>query len=352
MLREFSGNNAILDELNRKLSVDLFNRDSLAPRLPGLVVVEHWLGSGLLNKGGIGDDGADDVGVHVGGGSSVLDVALAVCVGGRGGDSEGGSSVGDTVGEGVAGGGLVVPSQSLVIVVTVDGDVQLVFGAKAHHHVIDVLEAELAISHGLGGEVGVAAGTVPVGEELGGEGNVDVVVLSDTVEEVAGNVDLVTDCDTFNGSDLVLPLTGHNLGVGAGDLDTSVEAGLVVSVGDGTTEGDVGTSGAVVGTLSTGVAIVGPAEGLFGELGAGVKESVLLLNTVPGLLLLDGGLVPDLFSEVSEVGVARNELLAGLVLPVEGLAHDEDVVALSEGVGIESDWFQDDLGLFGGGLVG
>ena len=68
----------------------------------------------------------------------------------------------------------------------------------------------------------MAAGTVPVGEELGGERNVDVVVLSDTVEEVAGDVNLVTDCDTFNWSDLVLPLTWHNLGVGSGDLDTSV----------------------------------------------------------------------------------------------------------------------------------
>ena len=41
----------------------------------------------------------------------------------------------------MAGGSLVVASQSLIIVVTVDGDVQLVFGAEADHHVIDVLEA-------------------------------------------------------------------------------------------------------------------------------------------------------------------------------------------------------------------
>jgi hypothetical protein len=147
-------------------------------------------------------------------------------------------------------------------------------------------------------------------------------------------------------------LTGHNLGVGAGDLDTSVEAGLVVSVGDGTTEGDVGTSGAVVGTLSTGVAIVGPAEGLFGELGAGVKESVLLFNTVPGLLLLDGGLVPDLASEVSEVGVGWDELLASIVLPVPCFAHNQNVVAASEWIFVESDRLKDDLTLICDGLVG
>lgn len=93
----------------------------------------------------------------------------------------------------MAGGGLVVPSQSLVIVVTVDGDVQLVFGSKAEYHVLDVLVAEFAISHCLSGVVCVAAGTVPVGEELRGERNADVVILSDTVEEVAGNVELVTD---------------------------------------------------------------------------------------------------------------------------------------------------------------
>lgn len=34
-------------------------------------------------------------------------------------------------------------------------------------------------------------------------------------------------CDASAGTDLVLPLSGHNLGVGSGDLDTGVCHGLV-----------------------------------------------------------------------------------------------------------------------------
>jgi len=57
-----------------------------------------------------------------------------------------------------------------------------------------------------------------------------------------------------------------------------------VDVSNATTEGSVGTNRAVVGSLSSGVSIVGPTEGMASELGRSGNKRVLLFNSVPGLL--------------------------------------------------------------------
>ena len=59
-----------------------------SPCLPGLVVVVQGLEERLVQEAGVDDGGADYVWVDVGGGSSVLNVALAVGSGGGGGDSD------------------------------------------------------------------------------------------------------------------------------------------------------------------------------------------------------------------------------------------------------------------------
>ena len=152
---------------------------------------------------------------------------------------------------------------------------------------------------------------------------------------------MVAHGDALNGSDLVLPLAGHDLGVGARHLDASVEAGSVVSVGDDSAEAVVRADGAVVGTLGTGVAVVRPAEGPRGELSLGADERVLLLDAEPGLFLEPG--VEDLLGVDAEVGVGRLKLLAGGVGPLVGLGHDDDVVALAEWVSEVGDGSHDDL---------
>lgn len=124
-----------------------------------------------------------------------------------------------------------------------------------------------------------------------------------------------------------------------------------MSISDGTTEANVGTDGAVVWTLGTWVTIVWPAEWLLGELGGLLNKSVFLFDTVPGLLTLDGGLIPNLVGKVSEVGVGWDKFLAGVVLPVEGLAHDDDVVTSAEWISEVSAWLKDNLRLFGDSLI-
>lgn len=316
-------------------------------------MVKHTLGLGLAGQdGGIGDKSANDVGVNIGCGSSVLDVALAVVLGHGGRNTERGSSISNTVGEFLAAGGLMNTSQSLLVVVTVDRDMQLVLFTEGAHHVLDVLHTLGTGSHSLGGVVGVAAGAIPLGEKLGSERHDYIVVLSNTLDEVTRDPQVVTDIDTSAGSDLILKLTGHDFDVGSRNVDASIEASLVVSVSDSTSKADVGTNGAVVGTLSAGVTIVGPSEGLLGELGSVSQEGVLLLDTIPGLFGGNFGVVPNLVGVVSEVGIGRNELLQSVVLPVPGLAHNNYVVAASEGISEVGNGSQGDLGLLSDGLVG
>jgi len=96
---------------------------------------------------------------------------------------------------------------------------------------------------------------------------------------------MISHSDTFNGSDLVLPLSWHHLGIGARHLDTSVQARSVVGISNDSSEAVVGTNGAVVRALGTWVTIVGPAQRPGSELGLSADKSVLLLDSKPWLLV-------------------------------------------------------------------
>ena len=199
------------------------------------------------------------------------------------GDTDGGTAVGDTVGELVDGGGLVLASQAALVALTVDLDVLGVLGLELLAGGDDVLDATL-LAHVLGGEVGVAAGAVPVsGDGLGVNGDDDAKVLGDLVEDEAGHPEVVANVNAAAGADLELPLGGEHLSVGAADLDASVEAGLVVGLNNVAAKDTVSAHTAVVGTLGGGETIVGPAKGtaIDGE------EGVLLLDAEPGLKGLD-----------------------------------------------------------------
>ncbi len=69
-----------------------------------------------------------------------------------------------------------------------------------------------------------------------------------------------------------------------------------------------------------------------GELGGGTNQGVLLLDTVPSLLRLNFFVLPYLIGCVSEISVGWDELFEGLVLPLPGLAKNENVVTEAEGV--------------------
>jgi hypothetical protein len=121
---------------------------------------------------------------------------------------------------------------------------------------------------------------------------------------------------------LVLPLRRHDLGVGAGDVDAGVQASLVVGFYNVSAENLAGADTAVVWALRSGEAVLGPAVWPAVD----VKHGVLLLQTKPELLSL------VLFHD--DGGVVAVVVCVGLAVGHPGLAHDENVVAESERIGV------------------
>ena len=110
----------------------------------------------------------------------------------------------------------------------------------------------------------------------------------------------------------------------------------------------VGADRAIVGTLRSRVAIIGPAERPCCELGHGTNHRVLLLNSEPRFLLK--GLIEYFLSVSTEVRVSGLELLASAIFPSEGLGHDDDVVSFPEGVAEEGNGPHDNFRIFGASL--
>src|SRR6185436_2497488 len=133
----------------------------------------------------------------------------------------------------------------------------------------------VARAHRLGAEVGVAAGAVPVAADgLGRKRSAGAEVLADAVEQPAGHPQVVGDSRAADRADLELPLSGHNLSVDAGNLQTGLEASVQVSLDHGASEDLVGANAAVVATLGRGETARGEAKGP-----GTVEERVLLLDT-------------------------------------------------------------------------
>jgi len=88
-----------------------------------------------VDSGGVENEGGDNVGIDVRGRSSVLDVALSIICSHLSGDSEGSSSVSDSEREGLDRGSLVVTSESLLVIVTIEFTVELMVLGEPLHHV-------------------------------------------------------------------------------------------------------------------------------------------------------------------------------------------------------------------------
>jgi len=195
----------------------------------------------------------------------------------------------------------------------------------------------------------MAARAIPVLKELRGEGDGHVIVFGNALKDVAAHVELVTDGKSEAGTNLVFPLAWHDLSIGSRDLDAGIQTSFVVGVSDNATEAVVGTNGAIVRALGSGVSVVRPANWPGGELGLSANKRVFLLDTVPRLLLRTG--IEDFLGVDAEVSVGRHQLLAGAVLPSVGLSHDHHVIALAEGVAEDSNRLHDDLRIVGGSLI-
>ena len=160
---------------------------------------------------------------------------------------------------------------------------------------------------------------------------------------------MVAGVDAGAWSDLVLPLSRHDLAIDSSNLDPGVDTGAVVGLDDGPSKGVLGSNRAVVWALGLhGHSTLGPAEG--GN-AISFKESVLLLDTEPGLSLLD--LLHELITLVPGVGRDGGTESQGRIRirKVRG-AHHEDVRGATEGVIKDSARLKKDLGVLSRGLAG
>ena len=82
-------------------------------------MLDHWFSLRFVEDAGVNLHCGNEVWVDVGGRSSVLNVALSVCVSSGSWDTEGGSSVSDSEGEFANVRRFVVTGHSLLVIVTV-----------------------------------------------------------------------------------------------------------------------------------------------------------------------------------------------------------------------------------------
>ena len=104
-------------------------------------------------------------------------------------------------------------SESLVVIGTIEGHVFSVVGLEFLHHVVDVSHFAGSSSHGLGGEVGVASRSVPVWEELWLKRDGHTELFSASVEEISRDNHVVTTFDTSGWTNLIFPLSWHDLSI-------------------------------------------------------------------------------------------------------------------------------------------
>mmetsp|Transcript_382 Transcript_382/g.724 ORF Transcript_382/g.724 Transcript_382/m.724 type:complete len:419 (+) Transcript_382:198-1454(+) len=312
----------------------------------GFFLIQRSDFRGLRSHDGGHDLSGDEVRIGVGGWSTIFEVSLAfiLCVTSN---TDRGSTVGNTEGEIFDGGGFEFSGKTKFVSFSVDFNVFLVLFSKLVDGLLDDLKSTF-LTHGLGGDVGVHTGSVPVSlnNRLRVEGAVDLEVFADTHEDVAGHHKLVSGINSDARSNLVFLLSRHDFSVDSRDVDSSVQAGLVQRVGDGTSKVVFGSNRAVVRSLRTaGHATLRPSErSAFVQ----VEEGEFLFQTEPDFFVFVSAEV--LFGESTGVG---GESLSGRSV---GVAHDQDVtnsiISGAERILEDTLGLQDDFGVVTRGLVG
>ena len=168
-------------------------------------------------------------------------------------------------------------SKSLIVTSTIKLNVSLMLGLEFFHHIINISHSFFTASHGLCGEVRMASTTVPVWEELWLKGDGHVVLFSASMEKESTGPEVISLINSNTWSDLILPLSWHNLTVGSGDGDSSVQAAFVMCVSNGSTIANVTSNGAVVWSLISWISRCGPSIRSGAESAVLGKKSVLLL---------------------------------------------------------------------------
>jgi hypothetical protein len=119
-------------------------------------------------------------------------------------------------------------------------------------------------------------------------------------------------------ADLEFPLSRHDLGVGTRDLDTGIQASLVVSLNNISAEDFAGADTAVVWALRTWETIDWPSVRSVGE----VEKSVFLLETKPRFMYFVGN------HELGTLGAVVELVWGSIRIPA--LGQDQNVWSTTE----------------------
>jgi hypothetical protein len=88
----------------------------------------------------------------------------------------------------------------------------------------------------------VGSRSIPVWEKFWVERDGEAELFSTSVEEVSSHPHVVSLVDALAWTDLELPLSWHDLSVGSGNSDTSVEAAFVMSIVEVSAKSNVSTN--------------------------------------------------------------------------------------------------------------
>jgi len=294
----------------------------------------------LKQESGLDESRGNPVRINVGGRTTIFQVSLSFEINGSG-NPDGSTTIRNTSRELTDALSLVFSGQPHLVVFTVNLDVLQVPLGKLLDVLVNGLDTTL-LPGLLGGVVGVTTGTVPVtlSEGLGVERRSDTPLLTDPQQQEPSHPQVITHGDSQTRSDLELPLSGHDLGVDSGDLDSSVQTSTVVGLDEVTSKDLSGSDTTVVRTLRSGEPTLGPTV----RLTIGVEQGVLLLESEPRLVSL--GQVHVLLGHVPVVVGSGSSI--GEVTSTE----NEDVIPTPEGITEDRDGPQENIGIVSRSLLG
>lgn len=106
-------------------------------------------------------------------------------------------------------------SKSLMVVLSVKLNMLGVVFVEFLHHVINVSHFTGSGSHGFGGEISVASGSVPVIEEFWFKRDREAKLFSASIKEISSNPHMITSLEASSWTNLIFPLSWHDLSVGS-----------------------------------------------------------------------------------------------------------------------------------------
>ncbi|EIE78938.1 hypothetical protein RO3G_03643 [Rhizopus delemar RA 99-880] len=239
------------------------------------------------------------------------------------GNTNRGTTVGNTIAELINTTSFVSTSQTLFVVFTIDSNVFSVTQGHLFNSLFNSNNTTF-LTHFFSREVCVATSAIPITlDRLRVDRNNDAKVFRDTFEKVTSSPEFITHADTFTGTNLEFELTRSDFSIDTRDVDASVQTGTVVSFDDVATKDLTGTYTTVVFTLRFGETMLGPTVGLTG---LGIKEHVFLFHTEPRLGVSIS--VHHLLAVVAVIGGVRS------AIRVEGLTDHKFVVATTERISV------------------